>query len=101
MAVTLDVVALQDEVKSQRKNKGIFMCTLRFHARAGYLQTYETLLKQFSSLPGSDKDPVCCECVTLADRNFNVPCESGIRLSFTDCRNESSTNDVAKSSDVA
>ncbi len=36
-------------------NKDVFMCILLFHARAGYLQTYETLLKLFSSLPGSDK----------------------------------------------
>ncbi len=60
------------------------MCILRFHARAGYLQTYETLLKQLSSHQGSDKDQheldqYSVECVALADRNFNVPCESGIR----------------------
>ena len=57
------------------------MCILRFHARAGYLQTYETLLKQLSSLQGSDKeqDQYAVDCVALADRNFNVPCESGIR----------------------
>ncbi len=57
------------------------MCILRFHARAGCLQTYETLLKQLSSLQGSDKeqDQYAVDCVAPADRNFNVPCESGIR----------------------
>ncbi len=48
------------------------------------LQTYETLLKQLSSHQGSDKDQheldqYSVECVALEDRNFNVPCESGIR----------------------
>ena len=58
------------------------MCILRFHARAGYLQTYETLLKEISAHPGSDQvepDQYAVECVALADRNLNVPCESGIR----------------------
>ncbi len=30
-------------------NKDFFMCILRFHARAGYLQHYEALLKEFNS----------------------------------------------------
>jgi hypothetical protein len=62
-------------------NRDVFMCILRFHARAGHLQTYETLLKKLSSLQGSDKeqDQYTVDCVALADRNFNVPCESGIR----------------------
>ena len=34
-------------------NKDVFMCIIRFHARAGYLQTYETLLKEIQSHPGS------------------------------------------------
>jgi hypothetical protein len=58
------------------------MCIIRFHARAGYLQTYETLLKEISAMPGSDgaaPDQYAVECVALADRNLNVPCESGIR----------------------
>ena len=29
-------------------NKDVFMCILRFHAQAGYLQTYETLLKEIN-----------------------------------------------------
>jgi hypothetical protein len=58
------------------------MCILRFHARAGYLQTYETLLNEINSHPDSDEvpqDQYAVESVALADRNFNVPCESGIR----------------------
>ena len=31
------------------------MCILRFHARAGYLQTYETMLDQLMSHPDSDQ----------------------------------------------
>ena len=70
-------------------NKDVFMCILRFHARAGYLhwQTYETLLKEIQSHPGSGSvepeaesaDQYDLDCIALADRNFNVPCESGIR----------------------
>jgi hypothetical protein len=78
------------------------MCILRFHARAGYLQTYETLLKQLSSLQGSDKEQgqYAVDCVALADRNFNVPLRVWDSLSFPDCHDESSTNDVAKSCNV-
>ncbi len=58
------------------------MCIMCFHARAGYLQTYETLLKEIYPLPGSDEvqlDQYAVECVALADSNFNVSCESGSR----------------------
>jgi hypothetical protein len=58
------------------------MCILRFHARAGYLQTYEALLKQLNSHPGSapvGDDQYQVECVALSDRNFNLACETGIR----------------------
>ena len=58
------------------------MCIIRFHARAGYLQHYETLLKEINSHPGSEAvppDQYEVETVALADRNLNVPCESGIR----------------------
>ena len=34
-------------------NKDVFMHILCFHARAGYLQTYETLLKELKEHPGS------------------------------------------------
>ena len=62
-------------------NKDVFMCIIRFHARAGYLQTYETLLKEINSHPGSEEvppDQYEVESAALADRNLNVPCESGI-----------------------
>ena len=58
------------------------MCILRFHARAGYLQHYETLLKELNAHPATDPvppDQYEVECVALSDRNLNVPCESGIR----------------------
>ena len=58
------------------------MCIIRLHARAGYLQQYETLLKKINSHPGSEEvppDQYEVEKVALADRNFNVQCETGIR----------------------
>ncbi len=58
------------------------MCILRSHARTGYLQTYETLLKEINCHPGTEEvllDQYAVKCVALADRNLNVPCESGIR----------------------
>ena len=69
-------------VANLTNNKDVFMCILRFHARAGYLQTYETLLDQLKSHPDSDQvlqDQYDVETHALADRNFNVPCELGIR----------------------
>ena len=68
-------------VANLTNNKDIFMCIIRFHARAGYLQQYETLLKEINSHPGSEEvppDQYEVETVALADRNLNVPCESGI-----------------------
>ena len=58
------------------------MCILRFHARAGYLQHYKTLLKELNAHPASDPvppDQYEVERVALADRNLNIPCESGLR----------------------
>ena len=58
------------------------MCILRFHARAGYLQTYETLLNGINMHPGSaqvDDDQFIVESVALSDRNFNLACETGIQ----------------------
>jgi hypothetical protein len=55
-------------------NKDVFLCIIRFHAQAGYLQTYETLLKEMNAYPVLD-----VESVALADRNLNAPCESEIR----------------------
>ena len=57
------------------------MCILRFHARAGYLQTYETLLNEINMHPGSapvDDDQFLVESVALSDRNFNLACKTGI-----------------------
>ncbi len=60
------------------------MCIIWFHALAGYLQTYETLLKEINAHwhPGSEPVPTDqyeVECAALADCNFNLPCETGIR----------------------
>ena len=58
------------------------MCILCFLARAGFLQTYENLLKEINLHPGSatvDNDQYQVEYVALADRNFNIACETGIR----------------------
>ncbi len=57
--------------------KGVFMCILCFHALAGCLQTYETLLKEINVHPGSA--PVAdhqylVESVALPDHNFNLAC---------------------------
>ena len=35
-------------VANLSNNKDVFMCILRFHARAGYLQHYEALLKELN-----------------------------------------------------
>ncbi len=58
------------------------MCILRFHAEAGYLQTYEKLLKEINLHPGSvavPDDQYHVERVALAGCNFNLACETGIR----------------------
>ncbi len=58
------------------------MCILRFHARAGYLQTYETLLKEINDHPGSAPvadDQYLVESVALSDSNYNLACKTGIR----------------------
>ncbi len=66
-------------------SKDVFMCILRFHARAAYLQTYETLLKEINMHPGSAQtapvgdDQYLVECNSLSGRNFNLSCETGIR----------------------
>ena len=44
-------------VANLTNNKDVFMCILRFHARAGYLQHYETLLKELNEHPASDPVP--------------------------------------------
>ena len=70
-------------VANLSSNKDVFMCILCFHARAGYLQHYETLLKELNVHPATDPvppDQYEVECVALSDRNLNVPCESGILI---------------------
>ena len=64
----------------------VFMCILRFHARAGYLQHYEALLKEFKEHVPEDvvpqavpDDQYAVECVALADRNHNLPSETGLQ----------------------
>ncbi len=62
-------------------NKDVFMCILCFHARAGYLQANENLLKEVNLHPGSAPvadDQYHVESVALADRNFNIACYTGI-----------------------
>ena len=69
-------------VANLSNNKDVFMCILRFHARAGYLQHYETLLKELNEHPASEAvppDQYEVERVALSDRNFNLACETGIR----------------------
>jgi hypothetical protein len=64
-------------VANLTNNRDVLMCILRFHARAGYLQTYETLLKEINMHPGSASvadDQYLVECVALSDSNFNPPC---------------------------
>jgi hypothetical protein len=66
------------------------MCILHFHARAGYLQHYKTLLKELEAhVPDSEdvglqaepasEDQYDVENVALADRNHNLPSETGLR----------------------
>ncbi len=62
------------------------MCILRFHARAGYLQHYQALLKELNDhVPdeaGPQNEPPdqnAVERVALADRNHNLPSETGLR----------------------
>ncbi len=68
-------------VENLTNNKDVFICNLRCHAQAGYLQTYETLLKEINHHPGSAPvapDQYEVECAALADLKFKVPCETGI-----------------------
>ena len=85
-------------VASCTNNKDVFMCILRFHARRGYLQHYQTLLKELAeeagAEAGADVDPsgdsYAHDSSLLGDRNFNVACETGIRYPAyeTMCRRE-------------
>ena len=58
-------------VANLANNNNIFMCTVCFHAWAGYLQQYDTLLKETNSPPGSEEvppDQYEVEAAALADR---------------------------------
>jgi hypothetical protein len=59
-------------VENLTNNKDVFMCILCFHAQAGYLQTYETLLKEINEHPVSpvEEDQYQIESVALADHNL-------------------------------
>ncbi len=66
-------------VANLSNNKDVFVCILCFHARAGYLQHYENLLKELNAQQESDPIPLEqyeVERVALADRNLNLSCES-------------------------
>jgi hypothetical protein len=68
-------------VANLSNNKDVFMCILPFHARAGYLEHYETLIKELNLHPATDPVPLDqyeVEHIALSDCNLNVPCESGI-----------------------
>ena len=66
--------------------KHVLDCNSFFHARAGYLQHYEALLKELEEHVPEDvvpqavpDDQYAVECVALADRNHNLPSETGLR----------------------
>jgi hypothetical protein len=71
-------IELIKSVAHLTNNKDIFLCILRFHTRAAFLQHYGRIV---SELQGStaDQDDFARDATTLADRNFNVACETGIR----------------------
>ncbi len=69
-------------------NKNVFVCILCFHTWAGYLQTYETLLKEIHEHPSSEpveEDQYQVESVALADSNFNVACKTSL-LAMLNCQ---------------
>ncbi len=72
-------------VANLSNNKDVLMCILRFHARAGYLQHYETLLRELEEVSDADgsqaepQDQYEVERVALSDRNHNLPSETGLR----------------------
>ena len=78
-----------DNIKSVANlsnNKDVFMCILRFHARGGYIQHYEALLKELEEHVPEDfgsqaapEDQYDVEIVALADQNHNLPSETGLR----------------------
>ena len=72
-------------VANLSNNKDVFMCILCFHARAGYLQKYETILKEINLHPGSapvQDNQYQVECLALSDCNFNLACETGTWICY-------------------
>ena len=67
-----------DNIKSVANlsnNKDLFMCILRFHARAGYLQHYEALLKELNSRVPEDTYQYVLLCT---DKNQYIPVHTGM-----------------------
>jgi hypothetical protein len=61
------------------EQQGCFHVYLRFHASAGYLQHFTTLLKELNTHHATDPvppDQYEVELVALSDSNLNVPCKS-------------------------
>ena len=71
-------IELIKSVAHLTNNKDVFLCILRFHTRAAFLQHYERIMSQLQGEAG-DKDPFDRDTAILSDRNFNVACETGIR----------------------
>ena len=74
-------------VANLSNNKDVFMCILCLHARAGFLQTYETIPKEISLHPGStpvqDSDnQYQVECLAQSDCNFNLACKTGTQICY-------------------
>jgi type IV secretory pathway protease TraF len=61
-------------VANLTNNKDVFLCIIRFHAQAGYLQTYETLLKEINAHPASEEVEygLCIYCHVLVYTLMNV-----------------------------
>ena len=72
--------------------------TKSFFVRPGYLQQYETLLKEINSHPGSEEvppDQYEVETSALADRNLKCAVRVGDTISFPCCHDESSGDALA------
>jgi len=71
-------IELITSVAHLTNNKDVFLCILRFHTRAAFLQHYERIVSELRGSPDGP-DNFARDATTLADRNFNVACETGIR----------------------
>ena len=60
-------------------NKDVFLCILRFHTRAAFLQHYEHIVSELQGNHDADgQDHFAIDAAILEDRNFNVACETGV-----------------------